>query len=35
MEVVISICLGLWIMVSGIISYKYLKNDSCREEQMK
>lgn len=32
MEAVIAICLGVWIMLSGIICLLYMKNDKKREE---
>lgn len=33
MEIVISICLGVWIMISGIVCYVYVRNDKKREEE--
>ncbi len=33
MEIVISISLGIWVMLSGIISYIYIKNDDKRENK--
>ena len=30
MEIVISIGLGIWVMLSGILSYFYTKNDDER-----
>ena len=33
MEILISICLGVWIMISGIVCYMYMKNDKKREEK--
>lgn len=33
MELVISICLGLWIAFSGMIGYFYYKNDDKRGEK--
>jgi len=33
MEIVISICLGVWIMISGVVCYIYMKNDKKREEE--
>ena len=30
MEIVISTSLGLWVMLSGILSYIYMKNDDKR-----
>ena len=32
MELVISICLGIWIALSGIVCYFYYKNDEERGE---
>jgi|GEM_PF-6527486 len=31
MEVLISILLGVWIAVSGVVCYRYMKNDKERE----
>jgi len=33
MEAVISVCLGIWIMLSGVICFVYMKNDEKREEK--
>ncbi len=33
MEIVISISLGVWVMLSGILSYIYMKNDDKRENK--
>ncbi len=33
MEIVISIALGIWVMLSGILSYMYMKNDDKRESK--
>ena len=30
MEIVISISLGIWVMLAGIFSYIYMKNDDKR-----
>lgn len=30
MEIVISISLGVWVMLSAILSYIYMKNDDKR-----
>jgi len=32
MEIIISVALGIWVMLSGIISYLYMKGDKKREE---
>ena len=31
MEIVISVALGIWVMLSGVLSYIYMKNDDKRE----
>lgn len=33
MEAVISVCLGVWVMLSGVICFIYMKNDDRREKQ--
>ena len=30
MEIIISISLGVWVMLSGVLSYIYMKNDDKR-----
>ena len=31
MEIVISVALGIWVRLSGVLSYIYMKNDDKRE----
>ena len=33
MEIVISVGLGIWVMLSGLLSYLYMKNDGKRESK--
>ena len=35
MEVVISICLGLWVVLAGIICSWYISKDEKREQESK
>lgn len=31
MEIVISIALGIWVMISGVLGYKFLLKDELEE----
>lgn len=33
MEIVISIALGFWVMISGVLGYKFLLKDKLEEDR--